>query len=91
MNGPSYIRNVSRSLDNPGKQPIQIQKVDKPCPVFTITVPDFRRINQELTTTDRKNGNGTPNGFGVWGTHDFWLGFGIPPPQTEAARFFVFG
>ncbi len=48
MNGPSYIRNVSRSLDNPGKQPIKIQKVDKPCPLFTVTVPDFERINQEL-------------------------------------------
>ena len=47
-NVPSYIRNVSRSLDNPGRQAIKIQKVDKPCPVFTVTVPDFKRINQEL-------------------------------------------
>ena len=48
MNRPSFIRNVSRSLDNPGKQPIKVQKVDKPCPVFTTTIPDYQRVNQEL-------------------------------------------
>ena len=48
MNAPSYIRNVSKSLDNPGKQAIKVQKVDKPCPVFTTKIPDYYRVNQEL-------------------------------------------
>ena len=48
MNAPSYIRNVSRTLNNPGKQGINIQKVDFPCPVFTTKIPDYQRINQEL-------------------------------------------
>ena len=48
MNAPSYIRNVSKSLDNPGKQAIKVQKVDKPCPVFTTKIPDYERVNKEL-------------------------------------------
>ena len=48
MNGPSYIRNVSQTLNKPGKQGINVQKVDFPCPVFTITIPDYKRINAEL-------------------------------------------
>lgn len=48
MNAPSYIRNVSRSLDNPGKQAINVQKVDKPCPVFTTKIPNYERVNKEL-------------------------------------------
>ena len=48
MNKPPFIRNVSRNLDNPGKQPIKVQKVDKPCPVFTTTIPDYQRVNEEL-------------------------------------------
>ncbi len=48
MNTPSYIRNVSRALDAPSKTAIKVQKVEKPVPVFTTTVPNFRRVNQEL-------------------------------------------
>ena len=48
MNTPSYIRNVSRALDAPTKKPIKVQKVERPCPVFTTTVPDYNRVNQEL-------------------------------------------
>tara|TARA_B100000073_G_C23491833_1_gene475998 strand:+ start:68 stop:670 length:603 start_codon:yes stop_codon:yes gene_type:complete len=39
---------VSRALDAPSKTAIKVQKVEKPVPVFTTTVPNFRRVNQEL-------------------------------------------
>ena len=66
MNRPSYIRNVSRSLDNPGKQAINVQKVDKPCAVFTTKIPDYKRVNQELKEyidryRDRYNGTKRSN------------------------------